>query len=121
MRNLKKETGFTLIEVLIAMFLLVTALLGTAAVTTTVINGNAFSNRMTLATTLAQDKMEELLGMGYGSMSSGSDTQQSVYDRTWTVTPNSPAAGMTTIEVDVDFPWKGIRTVSIATLRYEPE
>ncbi|OPL12394.1 MAG: hypothetical protein AVO39_04275 [delta proteobacterium MLS_D] len=118
MQRIGNNSGFTLIEVLIAMFLLVTALLGTAAVTTTVIQGNAFSNRMTLATTLAQDKMEELRGTSYSDMTSGSDTHNSIYDRTWTVTFDSPSTDAATVEVAVAFSWKGEnRTVSIATIR----
>ena len=112
-----RSNGFTLVEVLIAMFLLVTALLGTAAVTTTVIKGNSFSNRMTQATTLAQDKMEELKGMSYASMTSGNDTPSAGFQRTWTVTPDSPAADMATIVVTVTFPWNGTRTVTLSTLR----
>ena len=118
MKNFNRQDGFTLVEILIAMFILVTALLGTAAVTATVINGNAFSSRMTQATTLAQEKMEELLGTGYDIMQSGSDTEQSVYDRVWSVSKDSPMEGMATIDVEVTFPWKGQdREVSISTLR----
>ncbi len=67
---LKSQTkkGFTLIEVLIAVFLLTVALLGTAALTTTVIKGNFFSQVSTTATTLAKDKMEELKAMPYDSL-----------------------------------------------------
>jgi type IV pilus assembly protein PilV len=122
MKRTEHDSGFTLVEVLIAMFLLVTALLGTAAVTATVIQGNSFSNRMTEATTLAQDKMEELRGMSYDDMTSGSDTCDTLYTRTWTVTTDSPATDTATVEVEVVFPWKGEnRTVSVATIRLRPE
>lgn len=120
MKKHNRQEGFTLVEVLIAMFLLVTALLGTAAVTATVINGNAFSSRMTQATTLAQEKVEEIMAMPYASIGSqsGQDTPMTSYSRSWSVASNSPAAHMATIEVNVTFPWKGSdRTVSITTVR----
>lgn len=59
------QRGFTLIEVIIAIFLLTVALLGLAAVTTTVIKSNTLGQTVTTATTLARDKMEELKGVNY--------------------------------------------------------
>ncbi len=103
-----RQSGFTLIEIMIAMFVLSVGLLGAAGVATTVINGNVFSNKITTATTLAQDKMEELKGTAYASITPGGpETLESIYTRTWTATPDSPAAGMKAIDVTVTFPWKG--------------
>jgi len=107
MNEFSNDKGFTLIEVMIAMFVLVVGLLGVAGVATTVINGNAFSREITTATTLAQDKMEELKDTTYSNIASGSDTQESIYTRTWTSTPDSPDADMKTIDVTVQFLWKG--------------
>ncbi|MCK4533917.1 MAG: prepilin-type N-terminal cleavage/methylation domain-containing protein [Syntrophobacterales bacterium] len=107
MRKFSNDKGFTLIEIMIAMFILVIGLLGVAGVAVTVINGNAFSKEITTATTLAQDKMEELKNTRYSNITSGSDTQESIYTRTWTSTPDSPAADMKTIDVTVQFQWKG--------------
>ncbi|MBW2674403.1 MAG: prepilin-type N-terminal cleavage/methylation domain-containing protein [Deltaproteobacteria bacterium] len=107
MNKIDNSSGFTLVEVMIAIFILVVGLLGVAGVATTVINGNTFSKEITTATTLAQDKMEELKGTAYASITTGSDTQESIYTRTWTVTSNSPVTGMKTIEVAVAFSWKG--------------
>lgn len=107
MNEFSNDKGFTLIEVMIAIFILVVGLLGVAGVATTVINGNAFSREITTATTLAQDKMEELKDTTYSNIASGSDTQESIYTRTWTSTPDSPDADMKTIDVTVQFLWKG--------------
>ena len=106
-RQAHRHSGFTLIEIMIAMFVLAVGLLGAAGVATTVINGNALSKKITTATTLAQDKMEELKGTDYASIATDSDTQESIYTRTWTVTSDSPAADIKTIEVKVEFQWKG--------------
>ena len=106
-RQAHRQSGFTLIEIVIAMFVLAVGLLGAAGVATTVINGNALGNKITTATILAQDKMEELKGTAYSSIASDSDTQESIYTRTWTATSDSPAAGIKTIDVAVTFSWKG--------------
>jgi len=117
MKRIADSSGFTLIEVMIAILVIVVGLLGVAGVATTVINGNTLAKEMTTATTLAQDKIEDLKSTAYGSISSGSDTQQSIYTRTWTVTSDSPVAGMKTIAVSVAFPWKGAtRTVTLKTM-----
>ncbi len=52
--------GFTLVEILVAISILGIALLGLVSVTVMVIKSNSFSKTMTTATTLADDKMEEL-------------------------------------------------------------
>jgi type IV pilus assembly protein PilV len=102
--RMRNNKGFTLIEIMIAIFILVVALLGVAGVTVSVINGNAFSKEITSASTLAQDKMEELKDTAYGSIASGSDTN-SIYTRTWTVT--SPITDSKTIVVVVSWSRSG--------------
>lgn len=120
LRNTQGRNGFTLVEILVAVFILVVGILGVISVATTVINGNAFGKRITTATVLAQEKMEELKNTAYASVVTGSDTQESIYTRTWTVTTDSPAAGMKTIEVAVTFPWESTtRNVTLKTIRAE--
>lgn len=109
MLALKDDKGFTFIEIMIAVFLLVTALLGLISTTGMVINSNSFSKMMSTATTLAQDKMEELRNTSYTGISeAGSpETVESIYTRRWTVASNVPATGMKTIAVTVSWSWKG--------------
>lgn len=52
--------GFTIIEVLIAMVVLVLALFSLSSLQTFSIGSNTSSQRMTIAAILAQDKLEEL-------------------------------------------------------------
>jgi prepilin-type N-terminal cleavage/methylation domain-containing protein len=62
------EHGFTLSEVLIAMVVLSVGLLGLSAMMIVATNSLAFSKRLTTATTLAQDKLEEIKYAPYTSV-----------------------------------------------------
>jgi len=103
-KNLSK--GFTLLEVLVAIVILSVGLLGLACLAGSIIGYNQFADQVTTATTLSQDKIEELKNTGYSSITSSSDTQ-SIYTRTWTIASVSPATNMKTIEVKVVWNLKG--------------
>ena len=120
MKSIYKPTGnrgFTLIEVIIAGFILVIAIFGVISTTVIVIKTDSLSKTMTTATTLAKDKMEQLKNTGYDSLE-GTDTADSIYTRTWTVTADgSPAAGMKTIVVTVQWNWQSApHNVSLTTI-----
>ena len=123
MSGLRNNKGFTLVEIMIAVFILVIALLGLISVTVMVIKGNSFSKTMTTATTLAEGKMEQLKNtgsaskIGYDTLAGGTDTVESIYTRTWTVTNDSPAAGMKTVEVKVEWKWQNVdRNVTLRSI-----
>jgi len=117
--RLRKSKGFTLIEIMIAIFLLVVAMLGVISVTVMVIKGNSFSKTMTTATTLAADKMEELKNTAYDNLAAtATDTPESIFTRTWAVTdgppynPTTPYSTtnkplMKTVVVTVAWNWQG--------------
>ena len=102
--NKNNDNGFTLIEVLIAIVILSVGLLGMASLTVGIINGNRFSNDLTTATTLAQDKMEDIRRAGYAnavSETKATHPSNSDYKREVTATDDSPATGMKTVSVKV--------------------
>jgi len=104
-RSNHNDNGFTLIEVLIAMVILSVGLLGMASLTVGIINGNKFSNQLTTATTLAQDKMEDIRRVGYSSVAAETkapcSSPYAAYNREVSVSNNSPATNMKTITVKV--------------------
>jgi prepilin-type N-terminal cleavage/methylation domain-containing protein len=65
-RLLHDQTGFTLIEVLIAMALLSFGLLSVASMQVVAVQVNTSSQRLALATTLVQDKVEKLMALPFG-------------------------------------------------------
>jgi type IV pilus assembly protein PilV len=58
--NIKRNHGFTLIEILIAMFILTVAILSLVSVTVMVIKGNSLNKMRNTATTLAKDQLETI-------------------------------------------------------------
>jgi prepilin-type N-terminal cleavage/methylation domain-containing protein len=61
----KKPNGFSLIEVMVALMILTVGLLAIAGLQITSIQGNSFSSRVTQASILAQNKLENLRNLSY--------------------------------------------------------
>ncbi len=102
--------GSSLLEVLIAMVLVSVVILGIAGFSTISINGTAFSKKMTIAVTLAQDKLEDIRRVGYRPSLSGVVTELEPYgsiddlpqfERTVITKANTPASGLQTVVVKV--------------------
>ena len=72
------ESGFTLIEVLIAMVLLVTGLMSFGIFSGNLVQKNTLLERKTMAATLAQDRIEELKNLALSTtLVSGTSTSES--------------------------------------------
>jgi len=106
MFNTRNNSGFTLMEVLVAIVILTVGLLGTAALIAGIINSNKLSNRISTATILAQDKMERIRGVGYADAEDEDGTEDyniipnfPLYKRITGVVAGSPAPGMKNITV----------------------
>ncbi|MBN1828651.1 MAG: prepilin-type N-terminal cleavage/methylation domain-containing protein [Deltaproteobacteria bacterium] len=116
MKRKLSQQGFTLIEVMIALFVLLVALVGVASMATMVITGNRFNNDLTMATTLAEDKLEEMKQAGYAAITGGNDSQ-GIYNRVWTVTANTPETDMKRIDVTVSWSYRGLlRSMTLSTI-----
>jgi len=109
MRRLRdNNNGFTLMEVLVAMVILTVGLLGTAALIIGIINGNKLSNRISTATVLAQDKMEDIKRAGYAGAADDAEDYNTIddyplYKRITEVDDDDPAEGMKKITVTVSW------------------
>ena len=104
------QAGISLVEVMVAALILVTGVLATAGALSTSIIGTRNSQDITKLTAAIRQKMEELRSTDYADLASGSDyldingasgssSAGSAYTRSWTVTADSPIAGLTTITV----------------------
>ena len=115
-KMLDNQSGFTLLEVLIAISILTVGLLGVAQMQIMGIRGNYFSGNTTTVLTLAEEKMEDLLGRSYSDtdLTSGNhpdpdnpidETGQAggIYSRMWTVIDNTPIADTKTVTVNVSW------------------
>jgi len=86
-----RESGFTLLELIIAISILTVGLLAVASMQMAAITGNAKAFALTEATTLAQDSLEELMAGADDNQTSGptSCTTARGYTVTSVVTPIS--------------------------------
>ena len=85
---MKREKGFTLLEVMISLLILATVLLGVTALAITSVKVNSNANHLTWAYQTAQADLETLRRLPWGSISNGSRTSTCkglVFTSTWTV------------------------------------
>ena len=115
MGKLKKEGGFTLIEVLIAITIFAVGLLAVAAMQNSAILMNSSAGKLTNLSTWGMDKIEELSALPYadpwletagnppGNDSAGNTHQEVSGDYTisWMVTDDNPLPNTKNITVTV--------------------
>ena len=107
----KAQSGFTLLEVMVAMVILAVGLLGLAALQVVAVRGNAFSGDMIYATALAQQTFEELNHCGFDDpaldASGNPHTRTAVGDRgvsytlRWNVQDDAPGADMKAVTLEI--------------------
>ncbi len=106
MEKLKKEDGFTLIEILVALTIFAVGLLAVAAMQTSAIKVNSTAGKLTNLSTLGMDKIEELSALPYSDPlldSAGNPHQEVMGDYTisWTVIDDNPLTSTKNITVTV--------------------
>ena len=109
-KPLRSRAGFTMIEVLVAVGIFSVAVLGLAVGAITITRANKTSHFHTMATNLAQDKLEQLKAATSANVTSctSNDCDASAptylgvkFTRTWAVTTNTPTVGVNQIDVTV--------------------
>ena len=106
MGTLKKENGYTLIEVLIALTIFAVGLLAVAGMQTSAIRMNSTAGKLTNLSTWGMDKIEELSALPYSDTlldSAVNPHQEQLGDYTisWTVIDNNPITNTKNITVTV--------------------
>lgn len=109
----KRREGFTLIEILVAISLIAIGILGFSLNTIGVIQNNYTSGNYSVATNLAQDKMEELLGQStFSDVTNSPDPNNpinatgasgGIFTRTWTISDPSLGTGLKQVTVTVSW------------------
>jgi type IV pilus assembly protein PilV len=112
MRLLRDTNGFTLIEILIATVIITIASLGIATLTVGVIRGNSFSQRLTTATTLAQDRLEQAKKLGYSKVDDIAITEN--YGNIENYSGYKRVASVTTILVSAGPPVSSLKKIEVA-------
>lgn len=123
-RAIADPQGFTLLEILIAITILAIGLLAVASMATIVIKSNSASNKLSIASMLVQDKLEEIRAMPYATVTSiplTTVTSTPWASRQVVVTPDTPIVG--TKKIDVIVSWTDVNgkshSVSLSTLQSE--
>lgn len=119
-RNIN-NSGFTLLEILIAMVIFSIGLLGVAKMQISSIQGNAYSQDVTEATFIAKDKIEELMAVNYNNLNFLNDVNNNGangggLDDTGAVAADySQVIGRYTLSwnVSIDFPIDRTKTLRI--------
>lgn len=113
----RSESGFTLLEVMVALGLLAFGLLAVAAAQLGALRLSSRSKNLTHAMHLAQQQVEVFSAIGQANLpadgtyndpnnpiaSAEGGADQSTYNRRWTIQSNSPFPGITSIVIEVDW------------------
>ena len=124
---IRQNKGFTLIELFVALVILAAGLFALTQMGVTTIDANQGSSQESIATRLAQNKVDELKKEMYASLplqnvvdpqnpmnSEGVPGTGAIYNRTWTVA-SGPTTGTKKITVNVT--WEnGSKSVTLKTL-----
>jgi len=117
------EAGFSAVETIVAVVLFGIVMLGFAGIFPLGIRTIEKGERMTIATSLAQDEIERLRELRpvdpdlvAGAHTDADNPLFGAYTRTWVVTDDDPMAGMKRLDMSVTFSEQGIiRNVNMST------
>lgn len=108
---LRSSSGVSLVEIMVALTVFT---VGVTVAMKTLPQGNASttkSRNMAVSTSLAEEKLEELLNMKYddthladGMHMDSENLVDSHFTRSWSVAADSPVPGMKTLSVTVEYP-----------------
>jgi len=124
----KRQEGWTLIEVLMAIAILCVGILAVGTMQISAIRGNFMGGNTSIALSLASQKMEDLLNRNYtdAELVAGAHTEQvsdsgfvgagGFFQRNWTIADISGAWPMMK-EITVTVRWQNQHSVNIQSMR----
>ena len=118
-RSGKRQQGFTLVEVMVALGILAFGILAIASMQVSGLAATTKANHVTQRTVVAMDRMEELMGMDYAAVQGqdGASTVQGIYTIATSVVPG-PILNTLQVTVMVSALEKGLtRTSRLVCLR----
>jgi hypothetical protein len=125
------EEGLSYTEVLVSIAVISIAVCGFSANTVSVIHGNRNSTNYTIASNLAQDKLEQLSALpvlnninlcpNSGDQNiSASGAPGGIYDRCWTIKDSALGSGLKEIRVIVNWQDSEPHETTLSTLIFLP-
>lgn len=96
--TLRRRSGFTVMELLVAIVILSIGLLGLAATSGIVMRMIGGGGHQTVAANVALARFEQLRGLSCGRISGGSAVSRNVQE-SWSVTPVGPVAAPRAMDV----------------------
>lgn len=140
-KPLSGTSGFTLIEVLITLVIFAVGILGLALMQLSAIRGNSVANRLTEASNIATDQIEQMFNWDYNDNRLEGSTNATYnlinganqiadghrldargnYDIIWNIQENTPAAGSKTVDITVIWFDRGQRKeLTFSTIKAAP-
>ena len=119
----RSEDGYSMIEMLIGIFILAWVLASAYTLTITTSRIMERNQQLAAASSLAEYKIEELRNSDYDIVTSGSDASPldsegnvgGIFSRAWTVTSDSPEAGLKSVVVTVSWSqWGSTHSYTLA-------
>lgn len=109
MNHTSNQKGFTLLELLIALVILSIGLLGLAGLHIAAIRGNVSGFKISTATAIAQQRLEELKALDTTSTALAAGVypdnnivvQGITYNRSYTVVDDTPVIGTSTLTITI--------------------
>lgn len=104
--------GISIIEIMFALSIFAIGILAVSTLAITSVNANASSRMVTEATTLAEDRLEQLMSLPYDSIESD-DANEGAYEVSWDVEPEEIAPQTKSVTVTVTRPG-GLKETKVA-------
>jgi prepilin-type N-terminal cleavage/methylation domain-containing protein len=126
MKRIRRPDGFTLVEALVALVLFSALLVALPALLLTTFRANVDAGDLSAATSIGEAKVEELKALPLSALVSGGPEavtkagrvggSGAIYQRSWTVSDNTPMNDAKRVTVNVSWSSHGGRALTFDTI-----